>query len=73
MASISINFAVFIKTSLTFPSLYSAVHSLATRCNPLLNMVLDAIYFIQRIASSLLCVSNFFLSYRLIGDHERFE
>ena len=35
----------FTNTSITFPHLYSAVHSPATRCTLYLNMVLYATYY----------------------------
>ena len=37
--------AIFSNISITFPHLYSAVHSLATHCTLYLNMVLYASYY----------------------------
>ena len=51
------------------PHLFSAVHSPATRCNPLLEHgVLVLWIIIQWFVSSLLCLSRLLLSYGLIGE-----
>jgi hypothetical protein len=39
------NSAIFLNTSITFPRLFTAVHSPATRYTPYLNMVLYASYY----------------------------